>query len=292
MSSGNSPHWRELMSKRRQVESLTAKQHSVVATALGLSDQAAAAAIQAAAAAAATSLQLPEQCSGQHSTTSVEGSKQPLSDLAKAVVERDDCNNLLSNIAALLEEMPYWHDAAALQAWLLLRSGKLEAAYKACEQPQYGVDHSDLSSSVDWRWWIKCQVKWHLGDLAAAQLLLQEGLQIIDNTSGSSSRKRGALTLADQLLPDRSDVQQLLEDLGQQLSLKEAGNRAVSSKRYDVAVEEYSKALAAGTSCGFAAVLHSNRAAAYQQLERFAEALADCGRAVALDPSYAKAYSR
>eukprot|EP00775_Hariotina_reticulata_P006661 gene6661-6885_t len=137
---------------------------------------------------------------------------QPLSDGAKAVLERDICKGILADAAALLDEMPYWHDAAALQAWLLLRCGQLDAAYKACEQRQYGVYSSNVHGRVDWQWWIKCQ--------------------------------------------------------------------------------EYSKALAAGPSCGFAALLHSNRAAAYQQLERFAEALADCGRAMAMDPSYAKAYSR
>jgi len=79
-----------------------------------------------------------------------------------------------------------------------------------------------------------------LGDLPAAQLLLQEGLHSID--SGGKQQRQRCIQLGRSAVALRSAVQQLLEDLGQQLALKEAGNRAVSSKKYDVAVEEYSKA--------------------------------------------------
>ena len=45
-------------------------------------------------------------------------------------------------------------------------------------------------------------------------------------------------------------------------------------------------------SAAFAAVLYCNRAAAYQGQQQWVHAVADCCRAKALDPGYAKAHSR
>ncbi|KAG1671449.1 hypothetical protein FOA52_003107 [Chlamydomonas sp. UWO 241] len=76
------------------------------------------------------------------------------------------------------------------------------------------------------------------------------------------------------------------------LDLKERGNEAVKSKKLDDAVKAYSDALKLGGSCAYAAVLHSNRAAAHQGLGNVMEALADCARSRALDPSYVRAHTR
>lgn len=56
----------------------------------------------------------------------------------------------------------------------------------------------------------------------------------------------------------------------------------------------YSDALAraADAPAAFAAVLHANRAAAHEAQGRLPEAIADCLRASALDPGYARAHSR
>ena len=66
-------------------------------------------------------------------------------------------------------------------------------------------------------------------------------------------------------------------------------------KEHAAALEHYTAALAASVVDGtpvappaVAAVLHCNRAAAHQALNQMAEALADCGRARALNPAYAK----
>lgn len=66
-------------------------------------------------------------------------------------------------------------------------------------------------------------------------------------------------------------------------------------KDYAAAAEQYTAALAAAAVDGtpmappaVVAVLHCNRAAAHQALDQMAEALADCGRARALNPAYAK----
>lgn len=66
--------------------------------------------------------------------------------------------------------------------------------------------------------------------------------------------------------------------------------RAVQTQQWQEAITSYTDAI---TACAdappvFAAVLHSNRAAAYQGLEQYTDAVADSLRAKALDPSYAK----
>ena len=66
--------------------------------------------------------------------------------------------------------------------------------------------------------------------------------------------------------------------------------RAVQASQWQDAITVYSEAI---TACAhapavFCAVLHSNRAAAYQALHQYADAVADNLRARALDPSYGK----
>lgn len=72
-------------------------------------------------------------------------------------------------------------------------------------------------------------------------------------------------------------------------SFKVLGNNAIHSKLYPRAVDLY--------TCGIAldeknAVLYCNRAAAYTCLKNYEDAIDDCKRSLALNPSYTKAYSR
>ena len=66
--------------------------------------------------------------------------------------------------------------------------------------------------------------------------------------------------------------------------------RALKSSQGQLAVQCYSKALDLEhfPSIPFAAVLYANRAAAEQSLGQHAKAIADCLRAIALKPDYAK----
>lgn len=66
------------------------------------------------------------------------------------------------------------------------------------------------------------------------------------------------------------------------------------AQRWQEAVVKYSDAIAACIDAPpvFAAVLHSNRAAAYQGLQQYTDAVADSLRAKALYPSYAKVCPR
>lgn len=70
--------------------------------------------------------------------------------------------------------------------------------------------------------------------------------------------------------------------------------RAVQASQWQDAVSSYSEAINACADAPpvFSAVLHSNRAAAYQGLQQYADAVADNLRAKALDPSYGKVCSR
>ena len=69
-----------------------------------------------------------------------------------------------------------------------------------------------------------------------------------------------------------------------------AACRAFKRQAWSEAVTRYTAAVAAcdNASPAFAAVLHSNRAAAYQALKAWPEAIADCLRSRALDPSFTK----
>jgi len=66
--------------------------------------------------------------------------------------------------------------------------------------------------------------------------------------------------------------------------------RALKSSQGQQAVDHYSRALELEPppSIPFAAVLYANRAAAEQSLGQHAKAIADCLRATALKPDYAK----
>ena len=63
-------------------------------------------------------------------------------------------------------------------------------------------------------------------------------------------------------------------------------------RNHRLAVERYSAATNLCAPPAYAAVLYSNRAAAQQGLGALTDAMADCGRARALDPSYVRATTR
>jgi len=70
---------------------------------------------------------------------------------------------------------------------------------------------------------------------------------------------------------------------------KEAGNAAFKEGRYEQAAHHFSAAIKLDPHN---AVLFSNRSGAYTSLGSYTEALADAERVVALQPEWAKGYSR
>ncbi|POO00117.1 N-terminal acetyltransferase A, auxiliary subunit [Trema orientale] len=72
-------------------------------------------------------------------------------------------------------------------------------------------------------------------------------------------------------------------------TLKSQGNRAMQLKLYSEAIELYNCAIGLFENN---AVYYCNRAAAYTQVHKYAEAVRDCFRSIEIDPNYSKAYSR
>ncbi|KAL0351488.1 UNVERIFIED_CONTAM: Small glutamine-rich tetratricopeptide repeat-containing protein beta [Sesamum calycinum] len=72
-------------------------------------------------------------------------------------------------------------------------------------------------------------------------------------------------------------------------TFKSQGNKAMQSKLYTEAIELYAFAIAL---CEDNAVYYCNRAAAYTQIHRYADAVQDCLKSIEINPHYSKAYSR
>lgn len=70
---------------------------------------------------------------------------------------------------------------------------------------------------------------------------------------------------------------------------KVAGNAAFKEGRYDQAAQHFTAAIKLDANN---AVLYSNRSGAYTSLGNYTDALADAERVVALQPEWAKGYSR
>ncbi|CAM6048594.1 unnamed protein product [Sphagnum compactum] len=68
-----------------------------------------------------------------------------------------------------------------------------------------------------------------------------------------------------------------------------AGNASMKERRFVEAIQFYTLAL---SLCGNNAIFYANRAAAHSEVNKFAEAIADCENAIRIDPKYSKAYSR
>lgn len=70
---------------------------------------------------------------------------------------------------------------------------------------------------------------------------------------------------------------------------KSMGNALMRNGNYDLAIEEYSKAIQLNPKN---AIYYCNRAAAYSRVDRHGDCVIDCKEAIKLDPTYSKAYSR
>ncbi|KAJ3148269.1 hypothetical protein HDU89_004866 [Geranomyces variabilis] len=71
--------------------------------------------------------------------------------------------------------------------------------------------------------------------------------------------------------------------------LKTSGNKEMAAKKYTEAIDLYTQAIALNPENP---VYYSNRAAAYTQVSKFDDAVADAKKAVEIDSNYSKAYSR
>ena len=71
------------------------------------------------------------------------------------------------------------------------------------------------------------------------------------------------------------------------LLIKQEGNALYANSQFEEAIEVYSRGLL--ESSPHSAALLFNRASAYFRIAKWAECIADCSSAIALDPNYSKA---
>jgi small glutamine-rich tetratricopeptide repeat-containing protein alpha len=79
------------------------------------------------------------------------------------------------------------------------------------------------------------------------------------------------------------------EDIAEAEKFKGIGNKHMSSKKYDDAIETYDKAIALNPANP---IYYSNRAAAHSSKGDHLSAVGDAEKAISVDPKFAKAYHR
>lgn len=115
-----------------------------------------------------------------------------------------------------------------------------------------------------------------LREIQLENIRLQEENKILRQTCQEAKRKEKLL-----------DIRQQAEEI------KQNGNNLFRKERYQEAAEEYTRALDLEVDDSMLkAVLYCNRAAAFLNLNRFLEALADCFSSIDADESYLRAHQR
>ncbi|KAJ8517034.1 hypothetical protein ONZ45_g5733 [Pleurotus djamor] len=89
--------------------------------------------------------------------------------------------------------------------------------------------------------------------------------------------------------PSSSSKAPSADDKAQAEKLKQSGNTLMSSKKYDEAIEMYTKSIALDPTNP---VYYSNRAAAYSSKGDHLSAVGDAEKAIEVDPKFTKAYHR
>ena len=118
------------------------------------------------------------------------------------------------------------------------------------------------------------------------------GSKTTQDRNGSDRIKFTMLDTFNEIRPDAGSIFAVLKD---QHEARMRGNSAFSSGKYDEAEKQYTKCIAASNSSlsqQFVSAILCNRAAARMGAQKYIDAMLDCGRAIILDPTRAKAYSR
>eukprot|EP00891_Asterochloris_glomerata_P007206 jgi/Astpho2/7206/fgenesh1_pg.00113_%23_41_t len=219
------------------------------------------------------------------STASLLGAMQAKSEVAQAATPEAirQAQSLVHQLVRPEGFCPFSQECIVLQASLLLKSRQFSQALKLAQE--HSFPSRDRPTAQHWAWWTCAQSHFFLGELELAKQLLQQGLLKLQGERMTQGTEGG---------PGPNQARELIRMLDDMLDLKKAGNEAFKRQAWAEAVTRYTAAVAAcdNASPAFAAVLHSNRAAAYQALQAWPEAIADCLRSKALDPSFTKAHSR
>eukprot|EP00892_Ulva_mutabilis_P011019 jgi/Ulvmu1/828/UM010_0202.1 len=222
-----------------------------------------------------------------------------------AAADDDAAEAVLCNARALLERAADAFDAKLLHAAALLRTGRWRQAEAAAISAGRAAAGGDAARARQQAWWVQCETLYAEGQLEKCVERLDGGLRDLEKLErvggagdgGEAGVERGLEggSLGHRVpLPAVAHVKERLADLRQVLQGRSAGNKAFEEKRYEEAARLYTLALGERrvAAPAFWARLHSNRAAAYQAQEKWVDALADCGRARALDPTFSKVLAR
>lgn len=149
---------------------------------------------------------------------------------------------------------------------------------------------------------MQAQISFHQGDVQTTLELLKT--KVVGKAEEREARVQAtmipnppATTVIDTMIPfpSSADLASIITSIQEIEALKEEGNNDIRAHRFSAALTSYTKALThapTALSSMSAAILYCNRAAAHQGLGNIALAVADCCRAKAMRPGYAKAHSR
>ncbi|RAL43566.1 unnamed protein product [Cuscuta campestris] len=166
--------------------------------------------------------------------------------------------------------------------------------------------HRNCESGGQWRYLVLGQACCHLGLMEDALVLLQTGKRIatdafrresicLSDDSFSSARFPLSRDQPRQDTPttESESISQLLSHIKLLLRRRTAAMAALNAGLYSEAIRHFSKIVDGrrGAPQGFLAECYLHRAAAYRSSGRMAEAIADCNRTLALDPSCIDALS-
>ncbi|KAI5054968.1 hypothetical protein GOP47_0030113 [Adiantum capillus-veneris] len=214
---------------------------------------------------------------------------------ASKLLPQETSTDALAALQLLNEALtvsPFSEATQDMKAQALFSLRRFEDVVQLCQktlpaaEENHGAHHHDGSLQKHsvflnlWRWQMCGKALFQLGRLDESLNLLtkyEEATCGLPSDQASNTESM-ATTLS------------LTRDL---LQHKAAGNEAFQAGRHAEAVEQYTAALSYNSeSRPYNAVCFCNRAAASQALGHIADAIADCGRAIVLDSSYAKAISR
>ncbi|CAN4113620.1 unnamed protein product [Withania somnifera] len=157
--------------------------------------------------------------------------------------------------------------------------------------------YKNCSKEGQWRYLVLGQACCHLGLMEDAMVLLQTGKRLAtdafrresicwseDSFSFTNFPISGHTSLP---MTEPETISQLLSHIKLLLRRKTAAIAAHDAGLYSEAIRHFSKIVDGrrGAPQGFMAECYMNRASAYRSSGRIAEAIADCNRTLALDPS-------
>ncbi|VUZ54606.1 unnamed protein product [Hymenolepis diminuta] len=136
----------------------------------------------------------------------------------------------------------------------------------------------------------ECSSGLHSVDVTESLEVARQCIESAFDVSGDSKSEVDLLALVGKQITSRPTVRQVTpEEKAKAESLKTQGNSFVSAEKFQEALECYNKAVALDP---YNAIYYCNRAAANHRLLKYSEAISDCEKALEIDSSYSKAYSR